>query len=75
MIEVPADRFPIESATIPYTVNVDVDWPRTIDHKGARYLSTGKEGTRFRDNLPCAEYELPGTGRAWLGIDRTIEDD
>lgn len=76
MIEVPADRLPIESATIPYTVNVDVDWPRTIDHKGARYRFTGKEGVRTKDNIPTAEYELPGTGRrAWLGIDGAIEDD
>ena len=76
MIEVPADKLPIESATVPYTVKLDIDWPKAIKHKGASYRFTGKEGTRFRDDLPTAEYEVPGTGRrAWLGIDGSIEDD
>ena len=76
MIEVPADRLPIATAKIPYVVKVDVEWPRAIKHNGASYRSTGKEGTRFSDNLPCAEYQLPGMGRrAWLGIDGVIEDD
>jgi len=76
MIEVPADSLPILTAKFPYVVKVDVDWPRAIQHRGARYRFTGKEGVRFKDNLPSAEYELPGTGRrAWLGIDGSIEDD
>ena len=76
MIEVPADTLPIEKAKFPYTINVDVEWPRTIMYKGGSYRLTGKEGTRFRDNLPCAEYEVTSTGRrAWLGIDGAIEDD
>jgi len=76
MIEVPADRLPIESATVPFKVKLDVEWPKVIKHIGERFFFTGKEGVRFKDNLPAAEYEVPGTGRrAWLGIDGAIEDD
>ena len=75
MIEIPADKLPITSATIPYVVKIDVAWPKAI-HRGARYYFTGKEGTRIKDGLPSAEYELPGTGRrAWLAIDGSVEDD
>jgi len=76
MIEVPADKLPIESAAVPYKVKLDVEWPKSIQHRGARYRLTGKEGVRFKDNMPTAEYEVAGTGRrAWLGIDGAIEDD
>lgn len=76
MIEVSADRLPIETATVPYKVKLDVEWPKSIQHRGKRFRRTGKEGVRTKDNIPTAEYELPGTGkRAWLGIDGAIEDD
>ncbi len=76
MIDLPSDKLPIPAAKFPYVVRVDVAWPRAMQHRGARYTFTGKEGLRIRDGLPSAKYELPGTGkRAWLAIDGSADDD
>lgn len=56
----------IEGATLPfpmklpYTVRIEVQYPRFVDHGGVRYWRTGKVGTNVKNGTPAAEYTAGG---------------
>lgn len=58
-----------------YETKIVVEWPPVIKHNFRIYWRTGKEGTRFRDGCPTAEYENEDHIRIWLGLDgeRNVE--
>jgi hypothetical protein len=55
--------------------HVQITWPQTVTHEGSCFDKTGKEGVRFSDGMPSAEYWADQGRRLWLGLDGRIEGD
>ena len=67
----------IASGTARYDgqFHVQIAWPQTVSYEGSRYFKTGKEGTRFKDGMPSAEYQAEKRRRLWLGLDGAMARD
>jgi hypothetical protein len=61
----------------PCRIDVTIQWPWTIEHKGRTFYNSSKEGKRLSDGCPCAQYgrkDTEGEYRIWLHLDGEIAE-